>query len=91
MTVGLTNSSSSLYNQPSTSNQQETEQDTSSLESHTSTELSETETSPPTVAKGRPKTKTYVDTWKNKATTLWKPTKKVIVDPDPEAISNRTQ
>ncbi len=55
------NSSSSLYNQPSTSRQQDTEQNTPSLESRTSTESSETKTSPPMATRGRPKTKTYVD------------------------------
>ena len=32
-----------------------------------------------------------MDSWKNTAHTLWKPSSKILVDPDPEAISTRTR
>jgi hypothetical protein len=32
-----------------------------------------------------------VDSWKNTAQTLWKPSSKTKVDPDPTAISTRTR
>jgi hypothetical protein len=85
------NSNSSLYNRPSTSKQQQAEQDNPGLESNSSTESSETDTTPSTPTRGRPKAKNMVDSWKNTATTLWKPTTKVIENPDLEAISTRTR
>jgi hypothetical protein len=70
------NSNSSLYNQPSTSRQQTARQDNPSLESNSSTSSSDTDTTPSTPTKGRPRTKNIIDSWKNTATTLWKPTKR---------------
>ncbi len=84
------NSNSTLFNQPSTLKQQTTEQDNQSLESNSSTESSETDMTPPTSTRGRPKLKNIIDSWKNTATTLLKPTTKVVVNPDLEAISTKT-
>jgi hypothetical protein len=91
-------SNSNLYDQPSTSRQQTGEQDNPSLdsESNTSTDSenqsNQTHTTPTTSTRGKPqKSKNITDLWKNTATTLWKLTKIVIVNPDPEAISTRTR
>jgi hypothetical protein len=65
------NSNSTLYNQPSTSRQQIGEQDNPSLESNSTdseNQSSETDTTPSTPTRGRPKSKNIIDSWKNKAT-----------------------
>jgi hypothetical protein len=80
-----------LFNQPSTSKQQKANQNNQEFQSNSSTESSEPDTTPPTLTRGKPKSKGIVDSWKNMATTLWKPTTKVVTKPDPEAISTRTR
>ncbi len=80
-----------MGNQPSTSGQLPKEPDNQNLDSNSSTDLSETDTTPTKSARGKPTTKNIVDSWKNTATRLWKPASKVVISPDPEAISTRTQ
>jgi hypothetical protein len=53
---------------------------------------SEISTAPATSPRGRPLgSKNITDSWKNTATTKWKPPKKIVVEPDPEAIAMRTR
>jgi hypothetical protein len=78
------NSSSQPLIQPSTS-KQASEQQEPSLDS-------DSETSTDSEPKERTvKSKSNKDTWKNTATTLWKPPKKVVIEPDPESIATRTR
>ncbi len=85
------NSSSNLLHQPSTSNQLPKVQSDNNLDSHSSTESSDIDNSPPKLANKTGTSKSFVDTWKNTAQTLWKPSYKIKVNPDPSAISTRTR
>jgi hypothetical protein len=84
------NSGSNLFNQPSTSTQQPKQQDNLDLDRNSSTESSEIDLSPKVTTKNKP-TKSIVDSWKNTAQSLWKPSSRIKVDPDPVAISTRTR
>jgi hypothetical protein len=84
------NSNSTFGNQPSTSGQQLTGQDNQDLDSNSSTETSEADTSPPKLARFNQSTKHIADSWKNTVKTSWKPTSKVVINPDLEGISTRT-
>jgi hypothetical protein len=49
-------------------------------------------TAPATSPRGRPLgSKNITDSWKNTAKTKWIPPRKVVVEPDPEAIATRTR
>jgi hypothetical protein len=91
------NSNSQSSNQPSTSKQM-SEQDQTGLDSDSETSTdsdnqpTETSTTPATSPRGRTiGSKNITDSWKNTATTKWKPPRKVVVEPDPEAIATRTR
>jgi hypothetical protein len=91
------NSNSQSNNQPSTSTQSgEQNYPTLDSESETSTDSdnqpTDINTTPATSPRGRPLgSKNITDSWKNTATTKWKPPRKVVVEPDPEAIATRTR
>jgi hypothetical protein len=85
------NSNSNLATQPSTSGQLPREQSNQNLDSNSSTESSDIDNSPPTFTKKNLPTRNFVDSWKKSAQSLWKPSSKIIVNPDPEAISTRTR
>jgi hypothetical protein len=81
-------SNSALNNQPpSTSTQQPADLENQELDNNSSSESSEQDITPPSLSRNKQKPKLLVDSWKNTATTLWKPKTKVVVQPDPEAIS----
>ncbi len=62
------------------------------LDSESNNQPSGINTAPATSPRGRPLgSKNITDSWKNTATTKWKPPKKVVVEPDPEAIATRTR
>jgi hypothetical protein len=84
------NSGSNLFNQPSTSTQQPKQQDNLDLDRNSSTDSSEIDLSPKVTTKNKP-TKSIVDSWKNTAQSLWKPSSKIKINPDPVAISTRTR
>jgi hypothetical protein len=85
------NSNSTLGNHPSTSGQLPKGQNNQDLDSNLSTETSEAETTPPKITANTQSTKHIVDSLKNTVQTLWKPASKVVINPDPEAISTRTR
>jgi hypothetical protein len=84
------NSNSNLANQPSTSGLLPRELSNQNLDSNSSSESSDIDNSPLTFAKKTLTTKNLVDSRKNTAQTLWEPASKIIVNPDPEAISTST-
>jgi hypothetical protein len=85
------NSSSNLLNQPSTSGQLPKAPSNQDLNNDSATESSDTDYSPQELPNKTRTSKGYVDSWKNTAQTLWKPSSKVKVIPDPSAISTRTR
>jgi hypothetical protein len=91
------NSNSKSFDQPSTSKQaSELNNPALDSESDTSTDSgnqpNKIDTAPTTSPRGRPPgSKNITDSWKNTATLLWKPPRKVVVNPDPEVIATRTR
>jgi hypothetical protein len=84
------NSKSNLAHQPSMSGQLPNVQCKQNLDSNSSTESSDIDNSPPKVTSKTLTARNVVNSWKNTAQTLWKPSSKVKVNPDPAAISTRT-
>jgi hypothetical protein len=78
------NSNSEPLNQPSMS-QQANRQQEPNLDSDSETS---TDSEP---AKKSIKSKNTTESWKNTASTLWKPSRKVVIEPDPESIATRTR
>ncbi len=68
---------------PSTSTQVQRSQKVLDSDSETSTDSEPPET--------QTKSKNNKDTWKNTATSLWKPPRKLVIEEDPESIATRTR
>jgi hypothetical protein len=70
----------------------DSESDTSTDSGSIISQPNDTDTVPATSPRGRPPgTKNITDLWKNTASTKWKPPMKIVIEPDPEAITTRTR
>ena len=85
------NSNSDFINQPSTSGLQTTQHTNLDSDNNSTTDSSENSNFSPKITTNSRTTKSVVDSWKNTAQTLWKPSTKIKVLPDPTAISTRTR